>query len=357
LSDLEDKLEQIKTALAELRATSAGGPTARKQLDSLFRQVHSLKAVASADGLISLSRAAHELENVLHSLRTGESTLDNHALQQLTETCASLFASLPISDDLVSSLKAEEKHALQQSLREGANLFLVQTSFDHTDFDEQFQNLKARLSHDGEVISVAPKLETDRINFRILYATRMENLQQELAQMPNVIVEPVVLKMGNLWERIVRAGETTAAALGKQINFELCGKELLLDEAIADSLIHLVRNAVHHGIESRDERLRLGKDPCGTITIAATTDHGHLKLKVTDDGRGIDPQTIASGLLFQPGFSTASELSEVSGRGVGLDAVKTTIEDLGGSVKIESELGNGSTFLITLPSKSRVNPC
>ena len=86
MSDLEDKLEQIKTALAELRASTADGPATRKQLDSLFRQVHNVKAVAAADGLTDLTRAAHELENVLHSLRTGDSTLDNHVLQQLGES-------------------------------------------------------------------------------------------------------------------------------------------------------------------------------------------------------------------------------------------------------------------------------
>ncbi|HEU5130876.1 MAG TPA: Hpt domain-containing protein, partial [Pyrinomonadaceae bacterium] len=80
MSDLEDKLDQINTALAELRATNSHGPETRKQLDALFRQVHSLKAVASADGLTNLSRAAHELENVLHALRTGEATLDSHTL-------------------------------------------------------------------------------------------------------------------------------------------------------------------------------------------------------------------------------------------------------------------------------------
>ena len=85
MSDLKDKLEQIKTALAELRASSSDGPTTRKQLDSLFRRVHTLKAAAAADGLTDLSLAAHELENVLHSLRTGESTPDSHLLQQLGE--------------------------------------------------------------------------------------------------------------------------------------------------------------------------------------------------------------------------------------------------------------------------------
>lgn len=338
MSDLEDKLEQINTTLAELRATHSDGPATRKQLDSLFRQVHSLKAVASADGLADLSRAAHELENVLQALRTGESTLNNQALQQLAETSAALFETLPLPGEILDALKTEEKHALNQSLKEGAKLFLVQTSFDQADFDQQFQNLKANLDRDGEVISVAPKLETDRINFRILYATRAEKLQ--LA--PNVSIQPIALKTaGNLWDRIKRAGESTAAALGKDITFDVCGTDVSLDDALADAVIHLVRNAVDHGIESR-----------GTITIVATNDQGQLKIKVTDDGCGIDPETIASGILFQPGYSTAAEVSEISGRGVGLDVVKTTVEARAGSVKIESELGRGSTFTITAPSKS-----
>ena len=319
MSDLEDKLEQIKTALAELRASTADGPATRKQLDALFRQAHNIKAVAAADGLTDLSRAAHELENVLHSLRTGEATLDDRMLQQLADL----------------SLKTEEKHALKQSLSEGAKLYLVQTAFDASDFDQQFQNLKARLTSDGEIISVTPKLENEKINFKILYSTRKENF--ELAG--DISVEPIVTD--NLWNRIARAGETTAAALGKNINFEITGTEILLDDEIANCLIHLVRNAVHHGIESR-----------GTVTIAATNEDNQLKITVTDDGRGIDPQTIASGLLFQPGFSTAPEVSEISGRGVGLDVVKTTVEQRSGSVQIESEPGKGSTFQITLPSKS-----
>jgi two-component system chemotaxis sensor kinase CheA len=324
LSDLEDKLEQINSALAELRATNSDGPATRKQLDSLFRQVHSLKAVASADGLLNLSRAAHELENVLHALRTGDSTLDDRVLQQLAE----------ISDEVFSSLKTEEKHALKESLDDGAKLYLVQTSFDASDFDQQFQNLKAGLTSEGEIISVTPKMENEKINFRILYATRSETLELP----PNISIEPILTK---LWDRIERAGKSTAASLGKDINFELRGTEIPLDDAIADCLLHLVRNAVHHGIESR-----------GTITITATVDQGQVNISVTDDGRGIDPEMIASGLLFQPGFSTASEVSEISGRGVGLDIVKTTVEALGGSVKIQSELNRGSTFTITIPQKS-----
>jgi two-component system chemotaxis sensor kinase CheA len=338
LSDLEDKLEQIKTVLAELRTTADDDPATRKQLYALFRQVHSLKAVASADGLTDLSRAAHELENVLHSLRTGKSTLDNRVLQQLKDR---LSETLPLPDEFLNSLNAEEKHALRQSLNEGAKLFFVHTGFDLADFDQEFQNLKAKLERDGEVISVAPKVESNKINFRILYATRADNLRNDLG--PNVSAEEIVLAKagGSMWDRIVRTGESTAAALGKEVHFDLRGTEILVDNAITDCLIHLVRNAVHHGIESH-----------GTITITATSEPGELTIKVTDDGRGIDPQLIASGQLFQPGYSTASEVSEIAGRGVGLDVVRTTVEARGGSVKIQSEPGLGSTFEITLPSKS-----
>jgi len=317
LSDLEDKLEQIQTALAELRATSSDGPATRKQLDSLFRQVHSLKAVAAADGFTDLSRAAHELENVLHSLRTGESTLDDCVLEQLTET-------LPrdlVPDEIWNSLKPHEKHVLQQSIREGANIFVVNASFDVADFDQEFRKLKEKLSSEGEVISVAPRVESerpDKIEFRILCAGGGSNVLQ----------------------RAVRAGQAAAARVGKDIEFEVNGADISLDKSfwqlIADPLLHLVRNAVNHGIEHR-----------GKITITAEKLSDQLKISVTDDGRGIDPKLISR--IFEPDFSTASEVSEIAGRGVGLDIVKTTIEQHGGSVKIQSELGKGSTFSITLP--------
>jgi chemotaxis protein histidine kinase CheA len=319
LSDLEDKLEQINTALAELRPTAGEGPTIRKQLDSLFRQVHSLKAAASADGLTDLSRAAHDLENVLQSLRTGESTLDEGVLEQLTLTVPTDV----VPHDIWHSLKAHEKHALQQSIREGANIFVVNAVFDIADFDREFRKLKEKLASEGEVISVAPRVESERpgkIEFRILCAGSVSNVLQ----------------------RAVRAGQAAADLLGKDIEFEVKGAELSLDKSvwqiIADPLLHLVRNAVDHGIEHR-----------GKITIAAENLPDQVLIRVTDNGRGIDPDLISTERLFEPGFSTVSEASELSGRGVGLDVVKSTIEQHGGSVKIQSELGKGSTFLITLP--------
>ena len=96
---------------------------------------------------------------------------------------------------------------------------------------------------------------------------------------------------------------------------------LLLDKTYVDPLVHLVRNAVDHGIESSEERVKLGKAERGKIVIEAATLDGEIRITVTDDGRGIDPALIEQ--IFRPGFSTAAEVSEISGRGVGLDAVKT----------------------------------
>ncbi len=345
MSTLEDQLKQITCALEDLRATPFDGPKTRKALDGLFRRTHNLKAAAAADGLHDLSRAAHELENVLNSIRTGSTPLNDHALQRLTEKSAVISDSLPsVPAEIWNSLKAEERHALSQAVKEGANLFLVQTSFDVADFDQRFQKLKEILSSTGELISITPKAENNKINFRIVYATA-----GGLAEIDNVTVEQIrqrePISYATVVQRAVRAGQFAANALGKTIDFEVRGEDLVLEESIcntiADPLLHLVRNAVDHGIEHG-----------GTITIEATRVPGELKIRVTDDGRGIAQETIASGKLFAPGFSTATEVSEISGRGVGLDVVKTAVEDAGGSVTAKSQLGSGTTFELTLPLAS-----
>jgi two-component system chemotaxis sensor kinase CheA len=344
LSTLEDQLKQITAALDDLRSTPTDGPTTRKALDSLFRRTHNLKAAAAADGLDDLSQAAHELENVLHALRTGSVRLDEQVLAQLTEKSGAISESLPIVPaEIWNSLKAEERHALSQAVNEGANLYLVQTSFDVTDFDQRFQQLKETLSGTGELISITPKAESNKINFSIVYA----QYGSALPEFNNVTIKDLrrsePLTLATVLQQAVRTGQSAAIALDKTVDFELRGEDLTLDESlcstIADPLMHLVRNAVDHGIE------RSGK-----VTIEAVLSEDELTVKVEDDGRGIAPDTI--GQIFAPGFSTASEVSAISGRGVGLDVVKTTIESAGGSVTVNSELGHGTTFSITLPIRA-----
>jgi two-component system, chemotaxis family, sensor kinase CheA len=373
-------IQQIFDVIEELRKARDDGPRTRKLLDALFRNVHNLKANASANGLSSLVEAAQQFENVLHSLRTGERAADP-------------LVSNAIPFDVWSSLKREQKYALQQSIAEGARLFLVQTDFDLADFERQFQSLKETLTKNGEVISTSPTTDGERpgkINFRILYARRAD-ADSTLSNIPAVRVEEISIpgsarpqkdtnefenrisildrsfeklsaelvnlpaaSIDDVLQQALRAGRSAALATGKAVEFEVRGQDFLTDKSLCNTvaypLLHLVRNAVDHGIETSDERVRLGKQPRGKIVIEAAVIDDQIRITVTDDGRGIDPAQIA--LIFRPGFSTASEVSAISGRGVGLDAVKTIIENAGGAVSVTSRPGHGSAFKMTFPSTS-----
>ena len=343
--------------MQQLREAGYAGPQARKLLDTLFRNVHNLKASASANNLTTLANAAHEFENVLHSVRTGQPTLDGNSLPH----------------DVWNGLRQEQKHAVQQALGEGAKLFLIQTDLDVVAIDEQFQTLKETLNQDGEVISTLPSVKRDQpgqINFRILYAAKQrpegtaDNFAVTVEEIdvatpsPAKSLESQISILESAFQKFAvqlnsvqaiadhdvlaqarRAAELAAEATGKEIQFEVRGDAALLSripaDRIANPLLHLVRNAVDHGIERR-----------GTVTIAIAERDDCVAIIVADDGRGIDPTLIEQ--IFNPGFSTAAEVSEISGRGVGLDAVKTTVEELGGSINVRSELGKGTIFEILI---------
>lgn len=171
-------------------------------------------------------------------------------------------------------------------------------------------------------------------------------------------------------QRIVR---DTSSSLGKKVRLEVKGEDTELDktilEKVSDPLVHLIRNAVDHGVESTEERLRAGKSETGTVELCAYHQGGRLVIEVRDDGAGMDAQRLRAkavekgilkadqklsdkdcyALIFHPGFSTKAVVTDVSGRGVGMDVVKTNIESLQGEVLIESTLGQGSCIKIVLP--------
>ena len=180
--------------------------------------------------------------------------------------------------------------------------------------------------------------------------------------------------VGEVFERFPRLVRDLARDLGKRIRFDVEGEEIELDRSILDEigdpLLHLIRNAADHGIESPEVRARAGKPPEGRILLAATRERNSVTLRVSDDGRGIDRSAIqakarregaADGaddlasddlllrVLARPGFSTAHAVSGVSGRGVGVDVAMTRVRQLGGTIEIKSELGQGTTFVIRVP--------
>lgn len=182
-----------------------------------------------------------------------------------------------------------------------------------------------------------------------------------------------MIPIGGTFQRFKRIVRDTAQELGKNIGLTIIGSETELDrlmvEKIADPLTHIVRNAMDHGIESVEDRIASGKSPKGELTLKAYHESGHIVIAISDDGKGINKEgvrlkAIEKGIIFQhtelsdhelfhlifhPGFSTAAQVTNLSGRGVGMDVVKRNVEALQGSIEILSEAGKGSEFRISLP--------
>ncbi len=195
------------------------------------------------------------------------------------------------------------------------------------------------------------------------------------------IIETRMTPVWHVFDRFPRLVRDVGRQLDKRVTLHLEGKDIELDRAILDEigdlLVHLLRNAIDHGIEKPEEREGAGKPPEGRIELSAARDRSTIVIRVKDDGRGIDkakiledvkqrglvdPETetltddILIRVLSQPGFSTAKEVSELSGRGVGLDVVATQLQALGGSLDIDTELGLGSTFTLRLPPTLAIIP-
>jgi two-component system, chemotaxis family, sensor kinase CheA len=188
--------------------------------------------------------------------------------------------------------------------------------------------------------------------------------------------------IGNILSKFPRVVRDLARERSKEINLEIYGKDVELDksllEGLSEPLTHMVRNAVDHGIEEQDQRLAMGKNRAGKITLRAYHTAGQVVIEIADDGKGIDTQKVAQSalkkglvseeklklmseeekraLIFLAGLSTADKITDVSGRGVGMDVVKTNIDRLGGKVEIDTQLGKGTTFRITLPLTLAIIP-
>ncbi|ALU43883.1 chemotaxis protein CheA [Pseudoalteromonas rubra] len=182
-----------------------------------------------------------------------------------------------------------------------------------------------------------------------------------------------MLPISFVFSRFPRLVRDISQKLNKQVELKLIGEQTELDktvmEKLSDPMVHLVRNSLDHGLETPEERIAQGKDPVGTVTLNAFHQGGNIVIEIMDDGKGLDTEKIRSKaiqngliqeqdeltvdeineLIFMPGFSTADNVSEISGRGVGMDVVRKNIQALNGSVEVSSEAGVGSTFTIRLP--------
>lgn len=235
----------------------------------------------------------------------------------------------------------------------------------------------------GELVLVRNRLVTLEAGFANEEMTKaVSNLDVVTANLQIAVMKTRMQPIKKVFGRFPRVVRDLARSLKKEVNLELQGEDTDLDknlvEALADPLVHLVRNAVDHGIEMPDVRAAKGKPRAGTVILAAEQEGDHILLTIADDGAGMDPELLRRkvvekglmdadaaarldhrecfNLIFMPGFSTKTEISDVSGRGVGMDVVKTRISQLNGVVEIDSAPGKGSRLIIKVPLTLAIIP-
>ena len=279
-------------------------------------------------------------------------------------------AAVETGDEVIEEAAAPKKEAAAAPKKSGGhNKGAATVRVDAERLDQLMHFMGELVLHRTQVEALAADADLPGLSQAMQNLTRTSHaLQAMVMQVRMIPVEAVFLR----FPRLVRDLSTK---LGKQVELELVGKDTELDrtvvDALGDPLVHLIRNSLDHGLEGPEERQRAGKPAAGTLLLEARHAGGNVVIEVRDDGRGIDPRKVAEKaaskglitaeavettdmakaieLLFHPGFSTAEVTSDISGRGVGMDAVRTTIRELGGEVLMTSEQGQGTVAQIRLP--------
>ncbi len=263
----------------------------------------------------------------------------------------------------VTMLLSQQQQALQ-SLENELRTLRVATNQRHS-LLHQMDELRTQASELSHVLRIQQETYTRK---SATHALLVDELEAE-------VFAARLVPVATVFATLPRAIRELARSLNKQVELELKGEETEADrkvlDALGDPLLHMVRNAVDHGLEPASERSAAGKSPIGHITIAAVAEHGQIRIAVSDDGRGMDPvklrsaavrkglldQKAAAGLtdaealdlIFAPGFSMSPIITDVSGRGVGMDVVRSRMVELGGQVLVESVVGVGTTITLVLP--------
>jgi two-component system, chemotaxis family, sensor kinase CheA len=422
-----DEAEQLLTDSEQCFLNIEGSKDDPEIIDKLFRLAHSLKGSARAVGFMDMGAFTHELESLLLKIKKKETIIDtpivnlllrcnDHLKEMITALKADFSATVDssvlivelssaLAGQLLSPTKTgsanhpEKTQAIADSkfsdvLVQGAAQASPTVLVDRPDSlpppkktvatpkeavaDENIRvslkKLEQLLNNVGEMVILQTVLSQGRhhvpspmLQKTIVQLSKISKSIQDVAMSLRMVpVKQTFQKM----QRIVR---DTSVALGKKVNFLVEGEETELDKTVldhlGDPLVHLIRNAVDHGVETPDDRVKAGKSDTATVWLKAFHQGGHIVIEIKDDGKGMDAgriraKAIEKGLIsessrmsdreiveliFKPGFSTKTEVTDISGRGVGLDVVKTNIEILQGEVQIETALGRGSVFRIFLP--------
>ncbi len=416
LVESHENLSRLDQELVELEKR----PQETALLASIFRTIHTIKGTCGFFAFSTLERITHQAESLLSQLRDGKRELTPSLISLILETVDAtrkVLASIEASgeegqdrfEDLAERLRQAAHAPADAGSEPGSSLAPAPLA------EPQGESFSCAIPEalKAETNGVKPSAVADA-NIRVgvglldklmdlvgeLVLTRNQILQfntdredaalNTTSQRLNLITTELqegVMKtrmqpIGMVWNKLPRVVRDMAVALGKQIQLEMDGADTELDrtiiEAIKDPLVHLVRNSCDHGIEPPEVRARAGKPPQGRLSLRAYHEGGQVNIEIADDGAGIDVARVkqkavekallrseqaeklsdreALNLIFLPGFSTAQTVTNVSGRGVGMDVVKSNIEKIGGVVDIFSRAGEGSTVKLKIPLTLAIIP-
>lgn len=312
--------------------------------------------------------------------KLGQILLEEGAVseEQLTQALEKQKAALgEVLVDMGAADSESVEKALKKQAEQGANVTSIAKSVKRTDIRVDLNKLDKLVNLVGELV-IAETMVTRNPELKDLVLENFEkavhHLRRVTSELQDVAMSVRMIPLAMTFQKLVRVVHDLARKEDKKVKLNLVGEETEVDktmtEQIADPLLHMVRNSVDHGLEPPEERIRLGKSEVGKVTIEARYEGGEVWIIVSDDGRGLDREKILKkaiekgvvkgdptalsdedvfNLIFEPGFSTSSTVSEVSGRGVGMDVVKKNIEKLKGRTSIRSRLGHGTSIYLQIP--------
>jgi len=401
LAETEESLARMEDRLLALDEA----PETPGALAEIFRVVHTLKGNAGIFGFSGVVALGHALEDVLDPLRSDGGSVDSAVTGLLLRGLDGLRRALAGAVAGDNRLSADDERLLERLAGTGETLQgggaratgapggvsdapapapdRPPPTAAPREVDLRDRTLRVAVDRLDRLIDVAGEigigrgrviqlLEDPAVSKEVVLQALREadylhlELQELVMQLRTIPVRPSLMHL----RRTVR---DTAAALGKRARLVLEGEDVELDmsvvEHLRDPLTHMIRNAVGHGIETPAERLAAGKDPVGRVTVRTIAESGSIVIQVADDGRGLDRERILrraraldligdgeaasvarlDSLIFEPGFTTVEKVTDLSGRGVGMDVVRRNIEALRGNVRVASRPGQGTTFTLRMP--------
>lgn len=376
--------QKANTALLDLEKD----PSLTEQLDGIFRVFHTLKSSSSMLGFSGIASLAHNAEDLLDRLRKQELAVSE-------EVVSTLFDVIDALETMVRQQAEGKKgkvnvraivNRMEELADHGVSSVNEEKHTDHTSVVPTIEKLQTiRVDVDlldslfdlvGELIITKNRIDSIVVDFDIKeLKASMATMGRMIDELQENVSTARMVPVDEVFRKFPRMVRDLAHEHGKKIELDLQGREIELDkgvlDAIGEPLIHLLRNAVGHGIEPPGDRQKRNKPEVGTIKLVARRAENHIFIDVEDDGGGIDakrmkeialkkgfvePEEVSSlsegdilNLLFAPGFSSALKVTGLSGRGIGLDVVRTTTKALGGSVEVATQKGKGTRFSLRLP--------